>query len=505
MRFLARLDLHRAATELAERFGPLVRIRVMCFHCVIITDPVLATEVLRSRAADKMRLIYSFLDPFLGGKSLLTGHTDEHWKTVRKAVSPAFSQGNMRDAFGHVLDCTMALVEFLKEGGPERVHNIDNLLLRESMDVIGRFGLGKDMNALASLKTGNAEETRAVDALLGSTKEVSKRVQQYGRWWGLWSANVRGGWEDLGRFRAIIQGLLDHIKAGQPRPGSFGQLLLAARDPATGRALSDAQLFPEIAALFFAGIDTTGHTGTFILYLISQHPEVEAKILEELDSMELSITSERPRPRPLTYPDLPKLTYLQAVIKEVLRMYPPVGGGQMTMSQSHDITLANRLVIPAGTAIWVPHHAIQNVSFNWDQPNAFMPERWLVPGTEYAVTEKLPLPRGWYTEPDADVAAGTDGVPSHGAAGGTDVDESGNSKRPKRYFPFAEGPRNCVGQSLAKVSLLVTTATLLQHFSFRLADEMGGPEGVRASERYPLVIGLANGMSMHAIPRPGVT
>lgn len=44
--------------------------------------------------------------------------------------------------------------------------------------------------------------------------------------------------------------------------------------------------------------------------------------------------------------------------------------------------------------------------------------------------------------------------------------------RPKRYFPFAEGPRNCVGQNLAKVSLLGTMATLMQHFSFRLADEV---------------------------------
>ncbi len=42
-----------------------------------------------------------------------------------------------RDAFGHVLECSMALVQYLREGGPERVHNIDNLLLRESMDVIG--------------------------------------------------------------------------------------------------------------------------------------------------------------------------------------------------------------------------------------------------------------------------------------------------------------------------------------------------------------------------------
>lgn len=52
-------------------------------------------------------------------------------------------------------------------------------------------------------------------------------------------------------------------------------------------------------------------------------------------------------------------------------------------------------------------------------------ERWLVPGTEYAVPEKLPLPRDWYTEREADVAAGMDGIPSHGTAGGTDVDESG--------------------------------------------------------------------------------
>ena len=48
-----------------------------------------------------------------------------------------------------------------------------------------------------------------------------------------------------------------------------------------------------------------------------------------------------------------------------------------------------------------------------------------------------------------------------------------DSKRPKRYFPFAEGPRSCVGQSLAKVSLVATMATLMQHFHFCLADEVG--------------------------------
>ncbi len=54
-------------------------------------------------------------------------------------------------------------------------------------------------------------------------------------------------------------------------------------------------------------------------------------------------------------------------------MYPPVGIGQIRVSHSHDITLAGRLHIPAGTQIWVPHHAIQNVSFNWDDADKFKP------------------------------------------------------------------------------------------------------------------------------------
>ena len=54
-------------------------------------------------------------------------------------------------------------------------------------------------------------------------------------------------------------------------------------------------------------------------------------------------------------------------------MYPPVGIGQMRVSYSHDITLAGRLHIPAGTVMWVPHHAIQNVFFNWDDPETFLP------------------------------------------------------------------------------------------------------------------------------------
>ena len=67
------------------------------------------------------------------------------------------------------------------------------------------------------------------------------------------------------RMQTIVWNLLAHIKSVKPKPGSFADLLLRAKNPKTGQTLADVQMFPEIAALFFAGIDTTGHTGTFFL------------------------------------------------------------------------------------------------------------------------------------------------------------------------------------------------------------------------------------------------
>ena len=65
----------------------------------------------------------------------------------------------------------------------------------------------------------------------------------------------------------------------------------------------------------WAGIDTTGHTGTWALYLLAQHPAVEARLAAELDAAELLVTAKRPRPRQLQWADLARLAYLQAVIK----------------------------------------------------------------------------------------------------------------------------------------------------------------------------------------------
>ena len=60
-------------------------------------------------------------------------------------------------------------------------------------------------------------------------------------------------------------------------------------------------------------------------------------------------------------------------MQETLRMYPPVAVGQFRVSFQHDLVLAGQLTVPKGTLLWVPHHALQNTSFNWDKHDQFLP------------------------------------------------------------------------------------------------------------------------------------
>ena len=85
--------------------------------------------------------------------------------------------------------------------------------------------------------------------------------------------------------------------------------------------MSEDRLASEIGIFFLAGFETTGHSGAWLLYLVSQHPEVEAKICAELDQQGLLKSADRPNPRQVTYDDLGKLTYLDMAIKVWMR-YP---------------------------------------------------------------------------------------------------------------------------------------------------------------------------------------
>ena len=433
---------------------------------------------------------------------------------MRKGVAPAFSAGCMKNAFAQIVERCAFMSTILDRVGPDTPVNVDDLLLRESMDVIGRVGFQKEMGALAGLAArldGGADDVGSyVRTMLECTHEIENRLKEPHRAKFLWKASVRQGHALMARWRSIVKdNLLQHIKDVVPVKGSFADLLLKVKDPRTGAGLTDDKLLPEIAALFFAGTDTTGHTGTWALYLLSQHPAAEARALAELRAAGVAPSRGEDGgvvpARALEYADLARLPFLQAVVKETLRLFPPVATGQVRVAPT-DLTLAGgRVVVPRGTMLWVPHHSLHNTKHNWGEDvDDFVPERWLVPGTEYA--QKLPMPaefyEGWYDAAahDAAVSAAASATSPDGDDDAAD-DAAADRGRAKRYIPFAEGPRNCVGQSLAKVSLVATLASLLPKYRFELDACMAGAAGVRAREQYTLVTGIENGMWMRAVPR----
>eukprot|EP00884_Botryococcus_braunii_P022864 jgi/Botrbrau1/9261/Bobra.180_1s0018.1 len=207
------------------------------------------------------------------------------------------------------------------------------------------------------------------------------------------------------------------------------------------------------------------------MYAISQNPEVEAKLTAELASLGLLASPGNPNPRPVQWDDLPKLVYLDAIIKESMRMWAPAALNTIRQTQ-YDLKLGGKFWLPKGTVVWMPLYSIMRSAANWEDPDCFQPERFLLDGAELAKSDK--------TADDAH------GLSSHS-----------NGEWPaKRYIPFSEGPRNCVGLSLANVLMPTTLAALYSRFTFSLAPQMGGPQGVEARETFHVMLGIKGGLHM---------
>mmetsp|Transcript_8675 Transcript_8675/g.26027 ORF Transcript_8675/g.26027 Transcript_8675/m.26027 type:complete len:414 (-) Transcript_8675:841-2082(-) len=407
---------------------------------------------------------------------MFTLPTGSRHRAVRRAAAPAFSTDNLRSSFPAVVDIVGQLVQVLLAARGAAV-DVDAALRRESLDVIGKVGFGTDFGATRSLtETGGI--CAIFDLLQDSIAEGMARASNPFREKMWWTKSVRDGLATCQRFQEFMRGVVRDVQArGPPADGdmSLAALLMKATDPETGESLLDEDgLIAEFSMLMIAGVDTTSHTLAFFLYLVSQHPVVEARITEELAGRGLLSVAGSSQPRTLELNDTHELPYLSAALKESMRLMPTAGEGTFRVSDQ-DVQLGD-LTIPAGTFIWAMFLNTFTAPELWDRPDEFLPDRWLDPEAEY-----VPVKEGL-----------------KGSAAGT---QNGGAGRVRRFYPFSQGQRGCVGRGLAAMNYTAAAAVLLGTFHFRLADDMGGPEGVRAKEWGNLTLQVAGGVRMHCEPR----
>jgi cytochrome P450 len=211
----------------------------------------------------------------------------------------------------------------------------------------------------------------------------------------------------------MLRTLIRNRRAADESHEDLLSVLLAAAGEEGGARMSDKQLRDEMMTLFLAGHETTANAMTWTWYLLSRHPEVEAKLAEELRRV---LAGRAP-----SVEDLPKLPYTEMVIREALRLYPPVPG--VGREPIEDVTLAGYNVAK-GSLVLVNIYAIQHDERFFDEPERYDPDRF-APGWE-------------------------ERIPRHA------------------YLPFGGGPRVCIGNGFAMMEARLILATVAQRYKLSL-------------------------------------
>lgn len=239
---------------------------------------------------------------------------------------------------------------------------------------------------------------------------------------GLFSIPVALPWTRFGKAKRCRQQLLDEIahtilerQHTRDRGTDALSLLIHARDEA-GQGLSLEELKDQILLLLFAGHETlTSAIASFCL-LVAQNPQVWAKLKAEQQNFDPHA--------PLTLDMLKQMTYLDQVLREVLRLIPPVGGGFRKVLQTCEL---QGYRIPAG---WNVLYEINQTHLNaetYQTPTDFRPERFQADSVSH---------RDKYS-----------------------------------YIPFGGGIRECLGKEFARLEMKLFAVHLLRHYTWQLLPE----------------------------------
>jgi len=215
------------------------------------------------------------------------------------------------------------------------------------------------------------------------------------------------------RLDAIIYGMIRERRASSRDRGDLLSMLLLAQDEDDGSTMTDQQVRDEAMTIFLAGHETTANALTWTWYLVSQAPDVEAALHDEVDR---ALGGRLP-----TIADLPSLAFVERVVTEAMRLYPPAW---IIGRRAVDPYPIGAYVAPARAIFLMSTWVMQRDARFYDQPDRFLPDRWT---PEF----KAQLPKF-------------------------------------AYFPFGGGPRQCIGESFAWMELVLVVATIAQRWKLAL-------------------------------------
>ncbi|MEU4729717.1 cytochrome P450 [Streptomyces sp. NPDC023588] len=337
--------------------------------------------------------------------------TGDDWRRKRALVQPAVRPRQVASYAATMVECADALAGSWREGARIDVHQ-EMARLTQRIAVRTLFGsdaAGREAPISAAMATAQRElgaEFRGLTLFLPSWVRTPGRRR-------------------MREAVAVLDEEIEYVireheaasSAGAERDDLLGRLL-AARDE-HGGPLSRKEVRDESITLYIGGHETTSTTLTWAWQLLSGAPEARARLTQELDRV---LGGRLP-----THEDYARLPWTRQVVKEALRIYPPVWLISAVAAQGASI---GGRAVPAGTAVWTSPWSMHRDERWFPDPEAFRPERW-----------------------DADAPRR---APDHA------------------WFPFGGGPRACLGARFALVEAVLVLAVLGQRFHLDSGTERAG-------------------------------
>jgi cytochrome P450 len=387
-----------------ERFGPIFTFRSLHRPIVGMIGPEANHFVTVSGAENfswRLGMFGEQLTPLIGAGLITTDW--EYHDRARRIMMPAFHRRRLDAAVDVMVD---EAARALSGWSPGQTVDFYDWVRDVAMNIAMRALVGLDPHS-GGIGHEAAEVFERALAYY-DTESILTLLRGPGTPWARMQAN-------RGKLDRIIYEQIEQRRGdGEIERDDILSMLLEARDE-EGEGFSDEEVRDQLMHLLFGGHDTTSSTVSFLIYELSRHPDVLARVAQERERVlgDASPTAEQL---------VNELPYLSMVIDETLRLYPPVWfGPRMTV---RPFTFAGHHV-PAGVHVihssWVSHR-LPDVFPN---PEAFIPER-------FAPEARRELPSG-------------------------------------AYIPFGGGQRICIGKRFGQLMVKAVTCTVLRQFGWELA------------------------------------
>jgi cytochrome P450 len=377
-------------------------------HSAVINDPEGIRHVLATNVGNYRKPIpFLRITRPLAGAGLLTSEGGE-WRRQRRNLAPVFTPASIGPLLPHFIGAAKVMADKLA-AAPRA--NLSAAFHDAALDAV--------LRALFSLPV--TDERGGFAAMVRDYVSGVGRLTPFdgfARDEDDFEFATRGRRRFKARRVAAVATLIEARKAqGQTNnhPDVL-DLLLAARDPDTGAPLPDAEIGDQTATMLFAGFETTSRLLFWASYLLSLDQVEQSRLRAEVTAF--------PPDRVTSLDDLQHWPRLRLVLLEALRLYPPVPA-MIREAVADDIVLGE--TIRAKAQVWISPWVVHRHRKYWDQPTAFMPERF-----------------AGVTAPWTSMGA---------------------------FIPFSGGPRICIGAAFAMAEAQIVLATLISRFEFGLESD----------------------------------